>query len=92
MLNYLDRVQEQVGEIAIPRRSDASGGAARGACGLRPELLKGENRKAAALRGVMLVCAVVLSKTGKVGQDAVAAGAADFSPSVPGEQPSGVHQ
>jgi len=58
---------------------------------LRPELLKGENRKAAALRGVMLVCAVVLSKTGRSAKSG-RGGAADFSPSVPGEQPSGVHQ
>src|SRR5207247_3133599 len=39
----------------------------------RPELLSGENRQAAALRGVMLVCAVVLGKAEEMGQQAVAA-------------------
>jgi hypothetical protein len=39
----------------------------------QPEVLKGEEKQAAAMRGVMLVCAVVLAKAGDVGPQAVAA-------------------
>jgi hypothetical protein len=39
----------------------------------RPEALQGEGKQAAARRGVLLVCAVILGKTGAVGQQAVAA-------------------
>jgi len=39
----------------------------------RPELLQGESSQAAALRGVMLACAVVLSKVDQQGEAAVAA-------------------
>lgn len=72
MLNYLDRVQNKLAKLPFPEEVTQAA-VRQEALRLRPELLKGENRKAAALRGVMLVCAVVLSKTGKVGQDAVAA-------------------
>jgi hypothetical protein len=75
MLNYLDRVQEQLREL--PFAEDVKQAAVRQeALRRRPELLQGENPKAAALRGVMLVCAVVLSKAGQageVGQQAVVA-------------------
>ena len=72
MLNYLDRVQDQLTKLPFP--PEVTQAAARQeALRRRPELLKGENPKAAALRGVMLVCAVVLGKAEQVGQQAVAA-------------------
>lgn len=62
MLNYLDRVQEKL--TALPLAAEVKAAAVRQE-GLRrrPEALQGENSKAAALRGVLLMCAVVLSKT-----------------------------
>jgi cell division protein FtsB len=75
MLNYLDRVQEQLRKL--PFAEEVKQAAVRQeALRRRPELLQGENPKAAALRGMMLVCAVVLSKAGQageVGQQAVVA-------------------
>ena len=75
MLNYLDRVQEHLRKL--PFAEEVKQAAVRQeALRRRPELLQGENPKAAALRGVMLVCAVVLSKAGQageVGQQAVVA-------------------
>jgi hypothetical protein len=38
----------------------------------RPELLQGENRQAAAMRGVLMMCSVVLAKSGEVGQETMA--------------------
>lgn len=38
----------------------------------RPELLQGENVQAAAMRGVLLMCSVVLAKSGEVGQETTA--------------------
>jgi polyhydroxyalkanoate synthesis regulator phasin len=72
MLNYLDRVQEQLQKLPFPEEVQQAAVQQETLC-RRPELLKGENSKAAALRGVMLVCAVVLGKTGEVGQQAVTA-------------------
>jgi hypothetical protein len=72
MLNYLDRVQEQLRKL--PFAEEVKQAAVRQeALRRRPELFQGENRKAAALRGVMLVCAVVLSQAGESGQQAIAA-------------------
>jgi cell division protein FtsB len=72
MLNYLDRVQEQLQQL--PFSEEVKQAAVRQeALRRRPELLKGENPKAAALRGVMLVCAVVLGKADEAGQQAVTA-------------------
>jgi hypothetical protein len=75
MLNYLDRVQDQLQKLPLPEEvKDAA--VRQEALRRRPELLNGENPKAAALRGVMLVCAVVLGKAGEggaVGQQAVTA-------------------
>jgi hypothetical protein len=72
MLSYLDRVRTQIEAIPLPT---AVKQAAVRQEGLRrhPELLQGESPQAAARRGVMLVCAVVLSKAGAVGQQAVTA-------------------
>jgi hypothetical protein len=72
MLNYLDRVQSQV--AALPLAEEVKAAAVRQE-GLRrrPELLRGESAAAAALRGVLLVCAVVLGKAGEQGSQAVQA-------------------
>jgi hypothetical protein len=72
MLNYLDRVQEQLQKLPFPEEVKHAA-VRQEALRRRPELLKGENPKAAALRGVMLVCAVVLGKAGEAGQQAVTA-------------------
>jgi predicted NBD/HSP70 family sugar kinase len=72
MLNYLDRVQEQLRQL--PFAEEVKHAAVRQeALRRRPELLQGENSKAAALRGVMLVYAVVLGQAGETGQQAVTA-------------------
>jgi hypothetical protein len=72
MLNYLDRVQEKL--AALPLAAEVKAAAVRQE-GLRrrPEALQGETPKAAALRGVMLMCAVVLSKAGDDGVQAATA-------------------
>jgi hypothetical protein len=72
MLNYLDRVQEKL--AALPFVAEVKQAAVRQE-GLRhcPEALQGETPQAAALRGVLLLCAVVLSKAGAEGLQAAAA-------------------
>lgn len=72
MLNYLDRVQEQLQKLPFPEEVKHAA-VQQEALRRRPELLQGENPKAAALRGVMLMCAVVLGKAGEAGQQAVTA-------------------
>jgi hypothetical protein len=72
MLHYLDRVQQQI--EALPFPAELKQAAVRQA-GLRRrlELLQGEDAPAAARRGVMLLCAVVLGQAGELGQQAAAA-------------------
>jgi len=72
MLNFLDQVQQRLKALEFP---DAMKQAAVRQAGLRrrPELLEGAGTKAAALRGVLLVCTVILAKAGEVGQQAQAA-------------------
>ncbi len=75
MLNSLDRVQEQLRKLPFPEEVKQAA-VQQEALRRRPELLQGENAKAAAMRGVMLVCAVVLGKAGQageIGQQAVVA-------------------
>ncbi len=72
MLNYLDHVQCQI--EALPFTAEVKQAAVRQECVRRqPEALQGEGTRAAALRGVLLVSAVVLAKAETVGQQAVAA-------------------
>jgi hypothetical protein len=71
MLNYLDRVQDRLAKLPFPE-AVTQAAVQQEALRRRPELLKGENPKAAALRGVMLMCAVVLGKA-EQGQQALAA-------------------
>jgi hypothetical protein len=72
MLNYLDQVERKI--EALPFPAEVKQAAVRQECLRRqPELLKGERIPAAALRGVMLACAVILAKVGPQGPQAVAA-------------------
>jgi hypothetical protein len=65
-LTYLDEVQRKL--AALPGSTEVKQAAVR-AEGLRrhPELLEGESPSAGALRAVLLVCAVILSKAGEEG-------------------------
>lgn len=72
LLNYLDRVQAKI--AALPCADEVKQAAVRQE-GLRrrPEALQGAGPSAAARRGVLLLCAVVLSKAGAAGLQAAAA-------------------
>jgi hypothetical protein len=72
MLNYLDRVQQKIAALPFPEEVKQAAVRQEG-LRRRPEALRGENVQAAALRGIMLMCAVVLGKAGATGQEAVAA-------------------
>ena len=72
MLNYLDRVQQKIAALPFPNEVKQAAVRQEG-LRRRPEALQGEGPQASALRGVMLMCAVVLGKTGEVGQQTVAA-------------------
>ena len=72
LLNYLDHVQQQIEALPFPK--EVKQAAVRQEClRRRPEALKGEDTQAAARRGVLLACAVIVGKAGAVGQQAVAA-------------------
>jgi hypothetical protein len=68
-LTYLDEVERKLHALPLPPELKQ---AAIRAEGLRrhPEVLQGEGLQAAALRGVLLVCSLLLSKAGQVGVDA----------------------
>ena len=69
-LTYLDEVQRKL--AALPAPPEIRQAALRQEClRRRPELWQGETAQAVALRGVLLVCAVVLAKAGAVGQQTV---------------------
>jgi hypothetical protein len=72
MLNYLDRVQQKITSLPFPEEVKQAAVRQEG-LRRRPEALQGENAQAAALRGIMLMCAVVLSKAGTAGQEAAVA-------------------
>ena len=72
MLNYLDHVHRQI--EALPFPEEVKQAAVRQEClRRRPDAVKGEGHQAAANRGILLACAVILSKTGTLGQQAVTA-------------------
>ena len=76
-LTYLDEVQRKL--TALPLPEEIRHAAVRQEClRRRPELLQGDTPQAAALRGVLLVCAVVLAQAGAVGQEALHAVRAIF--------------
>jgi hypothetical protein len=69
-LTYLDEVQRKLAALPVPQETLQA--AVRQEClRRRPELLQGDSPQAAALRGVLLVCAVILAKAGAVGQQAL---------------------
>lgn len=72
MLNYLDRVQQKLESLPFPEELKQAALREEG-LRRRPELLQGESSAAAARRGVLLLCAVVLTKAGETGQQASAA-------------------
>jgi len=72
MLNHLDRVQSELAKLPMPEEVKLAA--------VRQELLRrqpkrvqGESAQAAAMRGVLLMCAVVLSKAGETGEQAASA-------------------
>jgi hypothetical protein len=71
LLNYLDRVQDQL--AALPFTAEVTQAAVQQEGRRRPEALQGTTPKAAALRGVLLLSAVVLSQAGDQGVHAAAA-------------------
>jgi cell division protein FtsB len=71
MLNYLDRMQQKLTKLPFPPEV-IQAAVQQETLRRRPELLKGETVKAAALRGVILVYAVVLGQAGQAGQEALA--------------------
>jgi hypothetical protein len=62
MLNYLDRVQDQLEKLPMPEEVKQ--------IAVRQELLRRQPKllQTSTMRGVMLMCAVALSKSGEVGQ------------------------
>jgi hypothetical protein len=72
MLHYLDRVQRKIAALPLPEEVKQAAVRQEG-LRRRPEALRGESRPAAVRRGILLPCAVVLSRAGADGQPAVAA-------------------
>jgi hypothetical protein len=72
VLNYLDYVQRQLEALPLPAEVTQAAVRQEG-LRRRPELPRGEGKPAAALRGVLLACAVVLGRAGEAGRQAVAA-------------------
>lgn len=70
VLTYLDEVQRKLAALPVPAAVREAAVQQEG-LRRRPELLRGEGSAAAAQRGLLLVCAVVLAKAGAVGQQAV---------------------
>ncbi len=69
-LTYLDEVQRKLAALPVP--PEIRQAAVRHEClRRRPQLCQGDTTQAAALRGVLLVCAVVLAQAGAVGQQAL---------------------
>lgn len=72
LLNYLDQVQERL--AALPYAPAVTAAAVRQeALRRRPELTQGAGVSAAAVRGVLLLCAVTLAQAGPAGTQAAAA-------------------
>src|SRR5215831_6298526 len=69
-LTYLDEVHRQLQALAVPAEvRDAA--IQQETLRRRPELLQGDTAQAAALRGVLMICAVILAKASAVGRQAV---------------------
>lgn len=72
MLNYLDRAQKKIAALPYPEEVKQAAMRQEG-LRRRPEALKGDSPQAAVLRGILLMCTVVLSKAGAVGDQVVTA-------------------
>jgi hypothetical protein len=72
MLNYLDRVETRLQALPFPQEIKEAA-VRQEALRRRPELLQVENSQAAALRGVLLMCGVILTKAEQVGEQALEA-------------------
>lgn len=72
MLTYLDQVQRRLEALPFPPEVTQAAVQQEG-LRRRPELLRGQGTQAAALRGVLLACAVILAQAEAVGQQAQAA-------------------
>ena len=69
-LTHLDEVHRKLQALPIP--TEVREAAVQSEClRRRPQALQGPTGQAAALRGVLLMCAVILAKAGAVGQQAV---------------------
>jgi hypothetical protein len=71
LLSYLDRVQTQLAALPVAEEVKQAAVNVEG-MRRRPELLQGVSPQAAAQRGVVLACSLVLSLAGAAGQQAVA--------------------
>ena len=71
-LAYLERVERQVAALPLPAELKRAALRQEG-LRRRPEALRGEGPPAAARRGVLLVCALLLGQAGEVGHEAVTA-------------------
>jgi hypothetical protein len=72
VLTYLDQVQQRLEALPFPPEVTQAVVRQEG-LRRRPELLRGEGAPAAAVRGMLLVCAVVLTQAQEVGEQAQAA-------------------
>lgn len=71
MLNYLDRMNDRLAKLPFAA-AVTQAAVQQETLRRRPDLLQGDSPRAAALRGVMLLCAVVLGQSGEAGQAAAA--------------------
>jgi hypothetical protein len=69
-LTYLDEVHRKLNALPVPAEIRATA-IQQEVLRRRPELLQGNNTEAAALRGLLMIGAVILAKAGAVGQQAV---------------------
>jgi hypothetical protein len=70
--NYLDRLKRRVEELAVPEEVREAVVQSEG-IRQNPGLVQGDGPKQAAMRGVLLVCGVLIAQAGEAGQQAVAA-------------------
>jgi hypothetical protein len=69
-LTYLDEVQRKLETLPVPAEIGEAA-IQQETLRRRPELLQGNSAQAATLRGLLMICAVILDKAGAVGQQAV---------------------
>jgi hypothetical protein len=69
-LTYLDEVQRKLEALPVPAEI-RNAAVQQETLRRRPELLQGDNARAAVLRGLLMICAVILVKAGAVGRQAV---------------------